>query len=99
MADFAYIATLNGLLQPQAGRIAVGSNALDDLGSLREHRLRTSTIFQEHALIDRLSALDNVLLAFAEALALIIVLLGLVTLFNIGGANIHCRYLHVTHPS
>ena len=60
------LASLNGLLQPQAGRIAVGSNALDEPDALREHRLRTSTIFQEHALIDRLSALDNVLLAFAD---------------------------------
>lgn len=60
------LASLNGLLQPQAGSIAVGPNALDDPDALREHRLRSSTIFQEHALIDRLSALDNVLLAFAD---------------------------------
>ena len=40
------LASLNGLLQPQAGSIAVGPNALDDPDALREHRLRSSTIFQ-----------------------------------------------------
>ena len=60
------LASLNGLLKPQTGLITVGPNPLNNPDALREHRLRTSTIFQEHALIDRLSALDNVLLAFAD---------------------------------
>ena len=34
---------------------------------MREHRRRTATIFQDHALIDRLSAIDNVLLGLADA--------------------------------
>ena len=60
------IATLNGLLQPNSGCITIGSNSLHDPEILHAHRLHTSTIFQEHALIDRLSALNNVLLGFAD---------------------------------
>jgi phosphonate transport system ATP-binding protein len=60
------IRTLNGLLQPRTGCVKIGSNFLNTPELLREHRLQTSTIFQEHALIDRLSALDNVLLGFAD---------------------------------
>jgi phosphonate transport system ATP-binding protein len=61
------IATLNGLIHPEAGTIAVpGVGRIDDAGALREHRRRTATIFQDHALIDRLSALDNVLLGLAD---------------------------------
>jgi len=61
------LATLNGLLRPADGSITVrGIGALSSNEALRQHRLRTSTIFQEHALIDRLSALENVLLGLAE---------------------------------
>jgi len=61
------IATLNGLIRPEAGTISVPDvGRLDDPGQLREHRRRTATIFQDHALIDRLSALDNVLLGLAD---------------------------------
>jgi len=38
----------------------------DITAAWREHRRNTATIFQEHALIDRLSALDNVLLGLAD---------------------------------
>ncbi len=61
------ISALNGLLQPSDGEIRVdGMGALHDGGHLQEHRKRTSTVFQNHALIDRLSALDNVLLGLAD---------------------------------
>jgi phosphonate transport system ATP-binding protein len=55
---------LNGLVTPTQGDVTV-----DDRGSifqsrraLREHRQRTGMIFQQHHLIGRLSALQNVLL-------------------------------------
>lgn len=61
------LAVLNGLLVPSCGTITVaGSGPLEDPAALRNHRLRTATIFQDHALIDRLSALDNVLLGLAD---------------------------------
>jgi len=61
------IATLNGLIRPDSGTISVpGVGRIDDPAHLREHRRRTATIFQDHALIDRLSALDNVLLGLAD---------------------------------
>lgn len=61
------VATLNGLIQPDAGRVlAPGLGDLADPAALREHRRRTATIFQDHALIERLSALDNVLLGLAD---------------------------------
>lgn len=61
------IGALNGLLTPSAGEIAVsGIGALDSGEALRRHRLRTATVFQDHALIERLSALDNVLLGLAD---------------------------------
>lgn len=59
---------LNGLLRPHAGTVTIsGLGRLDDPAVLREHRRRTATVFQEHALIERLSALDNVLLGMADA--------------------------------
>lgn len=59
---------LNGLLRPHAGSVTIrGLGRLDDPAVLREHRRRTATVFQEHALIERLSALDNVLLGMADA--------------------------------
>jgi phosphonate transport system ATP-binding protein len=61
------ICLLNGLLRPLSGTVAVaGVGALDNTAALREHRCRTGTVFQDHALIDRLPALDNVLLGLAE---------------------------------
>jgi len=61
------IAALNGLITPSAGRIILpGHGDIADPLVLRDHRRRTATIFQEHALIDRLSALDNVLLGLAD---------------------------------
>ena len=62
------IGALNGLIRPVAGSIAIGGlGTLDDPSVLREHRQRTATVFQEHALIDRLTAMDNVLLGMADA--------------------------------
>lgn len=55
------ISTLNGLIAPVSGEIA-----LSPAGTASRHKPRTSTIFQEHALIDRLTALENVLLGLAE---------------------------------
>ena len=61
------VATLNGLVQPAAGTVTVpGLGGFANPAVLREHRRRTATIFQDHALIDRLSALDNVLLGLAD---------------------------------
>lgn len=59
--------TLNGLIHPDAGAVTVtGIGPLADAAALREHRRRTATVFQDHALIDRLPAIDNVLLGLAD---------------------------------
>lgn len=61
------VATLNGLVRPESGTVtACGSGDLGDPQALRDHRRRTATIFQDHALIDRFSAIDNVLLGLAD---------------------------------
>jgi phosphonate transport system ATP-binding protein len=61
------LGALNGLLPPSSGSISVaGIGELGERQALQEHRRQTATVFQEHALIDRLSALDNVLLGLAE---------------------------------
>lgn len=61
------LGALNGLLTPGNGSITVdGVGALNSTENLRRHRQRTATIFQNHALIDRLSAFDNVLLGLAD---------------------------------
>jgi len=61
------VCLLNGLLRPRCGTISVaGIGPLATEASVREHRRRIATVFQEHALIDRLSALDNVLLGLAD---------------------------------
>jgi phosphonate transport system ATP-binding protein len=61
------IGALNGLVRPVRGSIAMAeAGRLDDAKSLREARRRIATIFQDHALIDRLSAIDNVLLGLAD---------------------------------
>jgi phosphonate transport system ATP-binding protein len=56
---------LNGLVAPSGGSIS--SRGLDLSGDARKNLRRdTAMIFQDHALIGRLSALDNVLLGFAD---------------------------------
>lgn len=58
---------LNGLILPNKGAVTVSDlGRLDAPAALKRHRGRTSTIFQDHALIERLSAFDNVLLGFAD---------------------------------
>ena len=59
---------LNGLITPVAGNISVaGIGQLHDAATLREARRRTATVFQDHALIGRLPAIENVLLGLADA--------------------------------
>ncbi len=61
------IHVLNGLIGPTRGAIA--SEAFGALASRQawaRQRERTATIYQDHALIGRLSALDNVLLGLAD---------------------------------
>lgn len=61
------IHSLTGLITPSAGAIHVaGIGTLDEPHALREHRRRSATIFQDHALIGRLPAIDNVLLGLAD---------------------------------
>ena len=61
------MSTLNGLLTPQSGTISIaGIGRLDQPRALREARRHTATVFQDHALIDRLPAIDNVLLGLAD---------------------------------
>lgn len=62
------INVLNGLLTPDSGEIsAPGQSPLRDHAQWALLRRQTATIFQDHALIGRLSALDNVLLGLADA--------------------------------
>lgn len=61
------LATLNGLLTPASGLLSAADiGPLNTPSALHAHRQRTATVFQEHALISRLSALDNVLLGLAD---------------------------------
>ena len=61
------IRSLTGLITPSAGTIRVfGVGDLDNPQNLREHRRLTATVFQDHALIDRLPAIDNVLLGLSD---------------------------------
>jgi phosphonate transport system ATP-binding protein len=61
------ICLLNGLLRPVSGVVSVdGIGPLQSETAVREHRCRTATVFQEHALIDRLPAIENVLLGLAD---------------------------------
>ena len=58
---------LNGLIAPQHGQIVLSDfGALDSPAAMKRHRSRTATIFQDHALIERLTAIDNVLLGMAD---------------------------------
>ena len=61
------IRTLNGLTTASSGSISIGGiGCLGSASVLREHRRRTATIFQDHALIDRLPAIENVMLGLAD---------------------------------
>lgn len=54
--------TINHLVPPTTGRVVSREfGALGPAGSLRQHRRRTGMIFQHHQLIERYTALDNVL--------------------------------------
>ncbi len=58
---------LNGLLPVVGGSISVAHiGSLDDPKALNEARRQTATIFQDHALIGRLPAIENVLLGLAD---------------------------------
>jgi len=61
------LGALNGSLRPSAGQISITGLGLLDDAHLHLHRRHTATVFQHHALIDRLSALNNVLLGLADA--------------------------------
>ncbi len=59
---------LNGLLAPSDGYVHLdGVGRLDDAASLRRARGLMATVFQDHALIGRLPAIDNVLLGLADS--------------------------------
>jgi phosphonate transport system ATP-binding protein len=61
------VSLLNGLLHPASGAVCVaGVGPLTTPAAMRKHRCCTATVFQEHALIDRLTAIDNVLLGLAD---------------------------------
>jgi phosphonate transport system ATP-binding protein len=61
------IGALNGLLPPAGGSVSAGHlGSLGDANALREARRQTGTIFQDHALIGRLPAIENVLLGLAD---------------------------------
>jgi phosphonate transport system ATP-binding protein len=61
------LGALNGLLVPTQGSITMASvGELDNATALRKARRQIGTVFQEHALIGRLTALDNVLLGLAD---------------------------------
>ncbi len=58
---------LNGLISPDAGTVdAAGFGSLHSPEALKEYRRGTATVFQDPALLDRLSALENVLLGLAD---------------------------------
>lgn len=61
------LGTINGLVQPVGGRVSIPDvGALHQPQALRVARRQTGMIFQDHALIGRLTALDNVLLGLAD---------------------------------
>jgi phosphonate transport system ATP-binding protein len=67
-----FLNVLNGLVAPTGGQVlsnvtANGGGPLTEAGDWALLRQDTATIFQDHALIGRLSALDNVLLGLADA--------------------------------
>ena len=60
---------LNGLVKPTQGDVTVEDQGsiFRDRRTLREHRRRTGMIFQQHHLIGRLTALQNVMLSRVSA--------------------------------
>jgi phosphonate transport system ATP-binding protein len=60
---------LNGLVKPTQGDVIVDGlgSIFKDSRTLREHRKRTGMIFQQHHLIGRLTALQNVMLGRISA--------------------------------
>jgi phosphonate transport system ATP-binding protein len=61
------ISVLNGLVEPSRGAVSVrGLGRLEDKAGWAQLRRQTATIFQDHALIGRLTAIDNVLLGLAD---------------------------------
>jgi phosphonate transport system ATP-binding protein len=61
-----FIKALLGLLPVAAGRIVTEHGALSDPGVLAAHRRETAAVFQDHALIDRLTTIENVQLGLAH---------------------------------
>jgi len=61
------LSTLNGLLRPSSGAVHVSDLGVLTGKRIATHRRRTATVFQNHALIERLTVLDNVLLGMADA--------------------------------
>jgi len=57
------IRCINRLIEPSAGKIALSGTELTGLGSraLRRERRRIGMIFQEYALVERLTVMENVL--------------------------------------
>jgi phosphonate transport system ATP-binding protein len=54
--------SINGLVRPTSGTVTVdGIGDISRRGALRRHRRATGMVFQQHHLIGRLSALDNVM--------------------------------------
>lgn len=52
---------LNGLVKPRAGRVLVDGEEPAEGPKLKAHRRRTAMVFQQHHLLPRSTALDNVL--------------------------------------
>ena len=61
-----FLKALLGLIPVSAGRIVTEHGALTDPRALAAHRNETAAVFQDHALIDRLTAIENVQLGLAH---------------------------------
>nr|WP_249141658.1 ATP-binding cassette domain-containing protein [Bradyrhizobium diazoefficiens] len=61
-----FIKALLGLLPVTAGHIITKHGTLDEPRALAAHRHKTAAVFQDHALIDRLTAIENVQLGLAH---------------------------------
>ena len=55
-----------GLLPLESGQIVVGEGSLQEPSILSRHRRETAVVFQNHALIERLTAIENVQLGLVE---------------------------------